>query len=269
MTIPEVAHGEHIFWERIDGAREVRRTISGRVLKVFVQPTRADCFYACTVDDLARLMSYVPARDWEGLEAVVLRQPRRKEQALASVWGRLSYAAELVNKRGDVLYGGPAIIIEAVDPSEPVKFGKSLSGDDMAELERLKADGHKVRSVDKNNTIEPTLESCRATQLYRTLLHELGHWVDFLEKVERPASHLPHPDAYGELLHRFHSRPDREKEQFAHSYAERLSECLLANKTIPFERQIDREQLLKDNLRLDDFDPLGKDSPSVFSERTL
>jgi hypothetical protein len=153
MTIPEVAHGEHVFWERIDGAREVSRTISGRVLKFFVQPTRADCVYACTVDDLTRFMSHVPATDWEGLEAFVLRQPRRKEQTLASVWGRLSYAADLVNKRGDVLYSGPAIIIEAVNPTEPLKFGKSLSLDDMAELERLKSDGHKLRPGDRNHTI--------------------------------------------------------------------------------------------------------------------
>jgi hypothetical protein len=39
------------------------------------------------------LFSRVPAADWEGIEAVLLRQPRRKEQTLASAWGRLSYAA--------------------------------------------------------------------------------------------------------------------------------------------------------------------------------
>jgi hypothetical protein len=255
LTIPEIAHGEHVFWERINGAQEVSRVISGRVLKFFVQPTRTDCVHVCTVDDIARLMSHVPLRDWEGLDAILLRQPRRKEQTLAPVWGRLSYAADLVNQRGRVLYSGPAIIIEAVNPTEPLKFGKSLSVDCMAELERLKSDGHKIRPGDRNHTIEPTLESCRATQLYRTLPHELGHWVDFLEKVERPAAAPLDPDAYGELVERFHSRPDREKEQFAHSYAEGLSQCLLATNAIPFDRQIDREQLLKDHLRLEDFSP--------------
>src|SRR5947208_6504135 len=114
LTIPDVGHGEHVFWERIDDARQVSRVISGRVLKFFIQPTRADCVYACTIDDITRLISFAPPSDWEGLETVVLRQPRRKEQTLASVWGRLSYAADLVNKRGVVLHSGPAIIIEAV-----------------------------------------------------------------------------------------------------------------------------------------------------------
>ena len=63
MTVPEVAHGDHVFWERIDSATEVSRTVSGRVLRFFIQPTRADCIHACTVDDIARLMSNVPPAD--------------------------------------------------------------------------------------------------------------------------------------------------------------------------------------------------------------
>jgi hypothetical protein len=77
--------------------------------------------------------------------------------------------------------------------------------------------------------------------------------VDFLQKVERPAVALPDPDAYGELLERFHSRRYIERERFAHSYAERLSGCLLASNVIPFDRQINREQIVKDRLCLDDF----------------
>ena len=258
LTIPEIAHGEHIFWERVAGAQEVIRVISGKPLRFYAQPTRADCVHACTVDDIARLMSHVPIGDWEGLDAIVLRQPRRKEQTLEPVWGRLAYAADLVDQHRQVLYSGPAIIIEAVNPTKPLKFGKSLSVDSMAELERLKSDGHKIRPGDRNHTIEPTLETCRATQLYRSLPHELGHWVDFLEKVERPAAALPNFNTYGELVERFHSRPYREKEQFAHSYAERLAERLLASNAIPFDRQLDREQLLKEHLRLDDFDTAAK-----------
>jgi hypothetical protein len=208
------------------------------------------------VDDIARLMASVPASDSEGLETVVLRQPRRKEQVLASVWGRLSYFAELVNRRGSVLYSGPAIVIEALNPTEPLKFGKSLSIDDRAELERLRLDGHKLRVGDRNHTIEPTLESCRATQLYRTMPHELGHWVDFLEKVQGPSATLgpdEEADGYGRLLDRYHARPHREKEQFAHAYAERLREHLRAINAIPFDRELDRERIKQDGLRLEDF----------------
>jgi hypothetical protein len=256
MTVPQVAHGENLFWERIDGARQVTRTVSGRPLKFFVQATRADCVHACTIDDIVRLLSSLPAADWEGIEAILLRQPSRKEQVLASVWGRLAYAADLVDRHGRVLYQGPAIVLEAVNPIEPIKFGKGLPPEDLAELERLRLDGHNIRQGDRNHTIEPTLENCRATQLYRTFLHELGHWVDFLEKVERPAALLASgtSDQYSTLLDRFHRRPFSEKEEYAHSYAEQARQHLTATHVLPFERQLDRKQLQRDKLPAQDFE---------------
>jgi hypothetical protein len=154
-------------------------------------------------------MSFVPLSDWEGMQVVVLRQPRRKEEVLASVWGRLSYSAELANGQGKVIYAGPAITVEAVNPSKRFKFGKSLSADAASELERLVSDGHKLRRGARHHTFDLSLESCRATQLYRTIPHELGHWVDFLEKVERPSAN--ESADYAGLLDRYHSRPTRER----------------------------------------------------------
>lgn len=250
MAIPE--RGMYLYWERIDGAREVIRTVSGRTIKFFVQPTRDDCVYACTIDDLTQLLSYLPAPDWEGMEALLLRQPRRKEETLEPVWGRLSYAAEFVNARGRVLYQGPAIVIEAVNLERSINLGKGLSLAGSAELERLKSDGHHVRSG-KNHIVEPSLEGCRATQLYRTLPHEVGHWVEFLEKVQRPSNKDESLD-YETLLDRFHSRPAREKEEFAHAYADRFRERLIEDQLIPFARQFDPARIAQDNLLLQDFE---------------
>lgn len=56
------------------------------------------------------------------------------------------------------------------------------------------------------------------------------------------------------LLDKFHCRPNMEKEQFAHSYAERLRQRLTAIHVLPFDRQLDREQLRKDGLGLEDFE---------------
>jgi hypothetical protein len=253
MAIPGVAHGENVFWERIDGSRHASRTISGRPVQFFVQTTRADCVHACTIDDIARLLSYVPPEDWEGIEAILLRQPRRKEQLLEPVWGRLAYASDLVDGKRRVVYQGPLIVLEAVNPCQPIEFGKRLSADDAAELDRLKSDGHTIRNGDKNNTVTPTLASCRATQLYRTFLHELGHWVDFMEKVERPAAFLA-SDEYPGLLDRFHGRTTKEKEQFAHRYAEQLRRGLVATHVLPFDRQLEPERLNHDNLLVQDFE---------------
>jgi hypothetical protein len=169
------------------------------------------------------------------------------------VWGRFSYAADLVDGHGNVLYGGPAIVIEAVNPGTSIKFGKRLFPEGMAELERLKTDGHNIRSGDRDHIVESTLESCRATQLYRTFPHEVGHWVDFLKKVELPGMADASSD-YATLLDRFYSRPSKEKEQFAHSYAEQLRLYLMASQAIPFDRQLDRERIEQDNLLLQDFE---------------
>ena len=259
MVIPKVAHGENDFWERIEKARLVNRTVSGRPVKFFVQPTLEDCVHACTVDDIAQMLWLTNKGDWDGIEAILLRQPRRKEQTLAPVWGRLAYAAELVNQRGIAVHSGPVLVIEAVNPARPIKYGKSLSPEDIAELERLRVDGHRVLPRDRNHSFVSTLESCRATQLYRTLLHEIGHWLEFLENVERPAAAIegrPNVDVYENLLQRFHTRPFQEREQYAHAYAERVRQSLLKNRTIPFEQKLDQKQLKADGLRRDDFELL-------------
>jgi hypothetical protein len=172
---------------------------------------------------------------------------------LEPVWGRLAYAAELVDGKRRVLYQGPAIVLEAVNPIQRIEFGKRLSADDVAELGRLKSDGHNIHNGDRNHTVTPTLGSCRATQLYRTFLHELGHWVDFLEKVERPATLLT-PDEYSVLLDRFHGRTTKEKEQFAHRYAEQLRRRFVAARLVPFDRQLDYERLKEDSLLVQDFE---------------
>jgi hypothetical protein len=200
-------------------------------------------------------MSHLPKSDWEGLGAVVLRQPRRKEQTLAPVWGRLTYAADFVNAQLRPLYSGPAIILEAINPLKPFRFGRRLSSEGQAELKRLQMDGHSLRRGDNRGTLDVTFVSCRNTQLYRTFLHELGHWVDYLEKVERPAALEPdNSELYDRLWSKYHRRrPSREKEQFAHTYADRIREQLLLAKIIPFDRRLSREEILADGLRWKDF----------------
>lgn len=252
MSVPELAHGAHAFYERIGSAREVTRVVSGITIRFFVQSTRAECVYPCTVDDISHLLSFVPTDDWEGMQAIVLRQPSRKQETLTPVWGRLSYSAELVNNRGKTIYTGPAITLEAMTPGKPLKWGKSLSPDQSHELNRLISDGHNLQHGDKRHTLEMSLESCRATQLYRTIPHELGHWVDFLEKVERPSAADDTSD-YSAMVERYHSRSTREKEHFAHAYAARLGTQLRTAGAIPFERKLEPEQLLKDGLAMHDF----------------
>ncbi len=238
MTVPKVAHGRNEFWERIQKSQRVSRTIAGRAIDFYVQPTRKDCVHPCSVDDVVRMFECIPSRDWNGIEAVAFRQPRRKEETLAPVWGRLAYAADFVNERGGVLYRGPAIVLEAIDLSKCIEWGNGLSNDHGEELAQLKSDGHEITVTKRSFRLKPSPESCRATQLYRTLLHEVGHWVDFTEKVEKPYSLICNDDElekYSHLLDKFHSRPSREKEKFAHAYAVRTGKHLRSAGLIPFD----------------------------------
>ncbi len=78
-----------------------------------------------------------------------------------------------------------------------------------------------------------TPASVRATQLYRTLLQEIGHWVDFNEKVLAPA--LLCKVELELLSEAYFSRPYEEREAFAHNYAEARKAHLTKFGIIPFE----------------------------------
>ena len=51
------------------------------------------------------------------------------------------------------------------------------------------------------------------TQLFRTMPHEIGHWVDYLDSVVQPQSRAPYSDAddYTDRSMRYHSRSRRDK----------------------------------------------------------
>jgi hypothetical protein len=104
------------------------------------------------------------------------------------------------------------------------------------ELERLKADGHSVETTKRHYIVSSNLASVRATQLNRTLLHELGHHVDRMRN---------------EIA--FETKPSKDKEIFAHKYTDKLRETLEQKGVLPFKRMFDLESLESDILRVEDF----------------
>lgn len=216
----------------------------------------------------------------EDLAIIVFRQPKRKEEILHSVWGSLYYYSTFDS------FSGPAIVLEAQDYSKNRKWGsKSLRVDSRQELERLRKDGHVIVEDKRGYSIELKLENVRATQLFRTLLHEIGHYVQYLELVTRPLRHLrsrinsleqqidwdsdkeeesfklwdklwnEESSLHDEKWHRYDNLPSVEKEQFAHRYAEKLYSKLAELKVIPFPRILDLPSLERDQLRVEDFVP--------------
>jgi hypothetical protein len=245
LVIPSSRRDPRPFWSRLGPHTTLTRNVLGRTVSILVEPVRQSSVHACTVDDLCYLLEQVPGGDWRwGLEFFILRQPKRKEQTLRSVWGRLAYGLEVG------AYRGPAVILEAVDLSRPRRWPKSLPPEEVVELDRLRADGHRVTTTRHEHIIQSDLAASRATQLYRTLPHEIGHWVDYRQKVVLAADPS---QSFDELWERYFRRPVAEREAFAHRYADELGARLRARGALPFERLFDPEGMRRDGLQPRDF----------------
>ncbi len=116
-------------------------------------------------------------------------------------------------------------------------WSKSLIPDDFQELERLEEDGHQIISEARRYVIRMTAESIRATQLYRTLPHEVGHYVDYLLNTDEKGD-----------SDRFWSKPSKDKEDFAHRYAREFIEREKKAGNIPFQRKFDESALFAEGL---------------------
>lgn len=120
---------------------QFRATVHRWPITFVVEKTRADSYHACTVDDIAHLLEYIAPTDLEGIELIVLRQPKRKEEILNPLWGRVGYYVKIGKHRGR------AIFIEAVNLTKPMRWSKSLIPDFEIELERLRKDGHQITTT--------------------------------------------------------------------------------------------------------------------------
>jgi hypothetical protein len=230
LVIPEA---EGLYWlDRIGEFNLEQREIAGRSVSFIVENTRPGCVHPCSVSDVAHALGALPASDWAGLDTFVFRQPTRKQLVLSPTWGRLRYYAEIKTTKGRSLAKGPALYLDAVDLAKPIKWSTSLDAEDTQELERLKADGHEVQRSNREHAISVTAFSARNTQLYRTLLHEVGHWFDWLSKVEEPAAR---GGEFDELERSYFARPRAEREAFAHRYADAQRSRLQNDGTFPFE----------------------------------
>ena len=228
MTIPKPCATSKTFIERLDNYEKFEKTIKDHHFLFVIEQTRESSKHSCSISDIEKIMEQIPSSDFGNLKLIILRQPKRKEEILSPVWGRLIYSYEFENDYS------PAIILEAVDYSKQLKWATKLSIDSQKELERLKADGHSIKQGNRFLTADYKLENVRNTQLYRTLLHEFGHYVHYLQEVERPAID-DEPIENWELRNdNYFKIPQVETEKFAHKYADTLRQKLIDNNIIPF-----------------------------------
>jgi hypothetical protein len=255
------------FFESLMDPVRVRRVIHGRDWTFLVEPPRWDCLYLCTVDDVARVLALLPEEHLEGLSTIVLRQSTRKQERQQSVWGRWCLAEQLgaQGRRKSRGWGEdphpdritPVLYLEA-------HRGTSCGGwnhpdpEARREMERLQRDGHLSTSTRRGQDLFGDVRACRATQLYRTVPHEVGHHEDYWQRVMRPARGKS-VEAWRTLNDRFWSRPGKELEDFAHGYADAFRTRMFEQGLFPFDPLIEPDQLTRDALDGDwfitDLDP--------------
>ncbi len=239
MVVPQSWHTDRLAQETIGNFKKVEKRLAGRNLTFFVEENSGGCEHSCSVLDVCRIFENIPYADWAGLETVVFRQPTKKQRLLNPVWGRMYYFAQIGQRVGKHIAEGPAIFLEAMPTESKIVWSTSLNPERASELQRLEQDGHTLERAGKKQYVYTNATAIRQTQLFRTVTHEVGHWVDYLEKVERPGDKGIEP--YDILEDRYFARPKQEREAFAHRYADELGDRLKAIGVIPFERIEDNE----------------------------
>jgi hypothetical protein len=232
LVIPSICYAERSWELQLKTHSRHHRTVAGRSLLFLVENLTPDFQHACPIDDVCQMLEFVPKADWNEIGCFILRQPTFKQQSERPAWGRVFYYGCVGRPNQPDTYAGPLVILEAQNWARSIKWSPSLPPEDNKELQRLEADGHSINRVGRRIEICSTQKSVRATQLFRTLLHEIGHWHDYQQRVELPSAH---PDAdYGELTDAYFARPSHEREAYAHRYADRLQLTLRENGSIPF-----------------------------------
>ncbi len=194
---------------------------------ILYEKPRPGFTYGCTPKDVVHLLSMVPDRDCDLIDLIVFRQPTRKQAQQSPVWGRLQYVAMI----GE--YIGPTILLEAQEVGRSSNWKRKMSLEDQAELQRLRDDGHLVEESKRQFTITQTEQSIRNTILYRTVLHELGHWQQYEREALDDTTALS--DDFNIASDLYFTKPSVEREQYAHRYASEVGKKLRKGGGIPFD----------------------------------
>lgn len=238
MKIPERWSDLTAYWEKLTDFVAVEKSVHDRTVTFLVEPPRAGYLHHCTIQDVVRVLDLLPADHVAYLDLVVFRQPTAKQSVLAPVWGRLGYWSEIGR------HEGPGVYLEAQPQSLKLHWGKSLRPDDRAELNRLKEVGFRIETHARGYHIHATPETIRATQLYRTIPHEIGHYVDYVESKRT----YEWGDDYERFWELYDAKPSREKEVYAHRYADQFRRDMEAKHLVPFPSTYEAESIRRDHL---------------------
>lgn len=230
LTIPQPLDTLKTFYERFTSVEMVSITVHSTKIPVIIEELKEGFYYSCTPYDVERILNHLPEEDLMDFGVLIFRQPKKKEQILSSVWGRLIYSFEYK----DDYY--PAIIIEAVDNIDHLSFPKKQSVHEKNEFNLLIQDGLNFVLDKRDYFAQLDPDKIRNIQLYRTLLHEIGHYNHYLEIVERPGNEDEDFEVWKERNDFYFSINQDEKETYANKYAVTMKSILQENGIIPFNK---------------------------------
>jgi len=238
MQIPERWSDLSPYWQSLSSFVAVERSIGSHRIVFLVEPARSGHAHHCTVEDVRAVLALLPAEHVFEIDLVVFRQPTRKQATLNPVWGRLGYWSEIGG------YQGPGIYLETQPADLMLEWGKSLRPDDQAELERLRESGFEIRPHRRGYRIHAPPAAIRASQLYRTVPHEVGHYADYLA-CRAAYDWGDDEDRFWEL---FGAKPHQDSEAFAHRYADEFRTRMTQERRIPFPQIYDPTELRRHRL---------------------
>ncbi len=226
--------GEFTFYyERIEPTAKRSEVISGSHVTFCFENPRKGYSYGCSVDDGIHMLEMLADSVPELPPLIVFRQPTRKQNLMVPVWGRFIYDYEAINSGAEELNGEhSAIVLEAQRIGSLIRYPHKMSLEDRKEFERLCLDGHRFKNEKRYSETVLTETTIRNTILYRSLIHELGHWKQYCDNVIFEATALGPDWTTSWQLH--HSQPVQDKEHFAHRFARENADRLVAAGMIPF-----------------------------------
>ncbi len=212
FSIPQPSDTGLYFYERLQGISIEIIKVHGKNITVILEDLNKDFYYSFSPEEAQQILNNLPEEDLIGLGYLIFRQPKRKELILSRAWGRLIYSFEFQNVRS------PAIIMEAIENTLTLSFPKKQSVELNLEFELLKKDGLCFTLEKREHIAEIDKEKMKSIQI-RTLLHEIGHYVHFLEVVERPGNEDEEHELWEERNDSYFSIPVYNKEIVANKYA--------------------------------------------------
>jgi hypothetical protein len=224
--IPTSREDDRLFWQKIRNPVTIPYTIGSHEFAILVEPTDRNYKYYVSISDMIEVLRHIPQDDRRDIKVFAFRQPKRKEAIFSHSWGRLGYHVYFGK------YSGPTVFLEAQPVGLTYRIENNVDANFKQEIEKLAQEGHQIELTKRHFDIRCPPAAIRNTQLYRTLIHEIGHQVDYFEKVTRPSEA---EDADEDLQERYFSLPSRQKEHFAERYAAEMVSQLGSKNIIPFD----------------------------------